>query len=158
MHKDYVLHPRYGDKPLYSGLSVSVEKLLDAHWSLAGSTFFPETAIKANIEKQNYSTFPRSYYVDVEKRCAQCNRWFIFFAQEQKFWFEELGFYIDAECTKCVDCRKKEQSIKQLLNLYATLVKTENRSSEQTQQLKHVALELLQLGYIKDSRKIDQIS
>jgi len=56
-----------------------------------------------------------------------------------------------------VDCRKKEQDIKQLMHKYEELVKKENRDEDETKLLKNTALELYQLGYIRDKQKIDKI-
>jgi len=157
MQKPYVVHPRYGDKPTCSGESHSVEEILSSHWSYRRESIFPESAIAADTTKQNYSLYPRTIYVDIEKRCAACGRWFIFFAKEQKYWFESLGFYIDADCAKCIDCRKKEQEVRVQMNQYAQLVKKKDLTEEEVRSLKRVALELFQKGYIKDKRKIDSI-
>ncbi|MGI0118297.1 zinc-ribbon domain containing protein [Zooshikella sp. RANM57] len=157
-YREYVTHPRYGDKPIYSGATFPVEKILRAHWQYKADSIFPETAIEADISKQNYSTYPICIYVDIEKKCVQCQRWFIFYAQEQKYWLEYLGFYVDADCTKCIDCRKKEQSIKFLIHEYEVLVKKSNRTEPETSKLKNIALELFQLGYIKNQNKLNGIS
>lgn len=156
--KQYVNHPRYGDRPILSGTQYSSEEVLHAHWQYKIESCFPETAIKADTSKQNYATYPIKLYVDIEKKCIQCDRWFIFFAQEQKYWFETLKFYVDADCVKCIDCRKKEQSIKRLMLDYETLVKNKNRTAKETSNLKNIALELFQLGYITNKHKIDSIS
>lgn len=156
-YKDYVPHPRYGDKPLYSGAHYSAEEIEQAHWSYERKSYFPETAIAANIDKQNYSIFPRSLYVDIEKQCRQCGRWFIFYAREQQYWYESLGFYVDADCVKCPDCRRQEQEIKTLMHAYEALLKKPDRTEEEAGQLKAIALELFQLGYIRDQHKIDRL-
>lgn len=157
MYKEYVKHPRYGDKPKYSGYKYTVDEILQSHWHYDKETIFPETAIPADVNKQNYSIYPCNIYVDIEKQCRQCQRWFIFYAQEQKYWYEELGFAIDADCVKCIDCRKKEQTVKQMMLNYEKLVKNKNRTSDETRKLKNIALELLQLGYIKNKHKLDKI-
>jgi hypothetical protein len=66
-YKDYVMHPRYGNKPISSGEQFRVEDILHAHWRYTADSIFTETAIKADISKQNYSTFPIAIYVDLEK-------------------------------------------------------------------------------------------
>lgn len=156
-YKDYVMHPRYGNKPIYSGAKIQLDEILNGHWQYKADSIFPETAIEADTSKQNYSMYPIKIYVDIEKQCLECNRWFIFYAKEQKYWFEELGFYVDADCVKCVECRKKEQSIKQLMLDYEFLLKKSDKTKEETSTLKNVALELFQLGYIEDRNKVDKI-
>lgn len=158
MHKQYVNHPRYGDKPIYSGADFPVSEIVRAHWQYDEESIFPETAILADTSVQNYSIYPIKIYVDIEKICRDCGRWFLFFAQEQKYWFESLKFYVDADCVKCIECRRKEQNVNNMMQDYEKLIKTESRTSEETSKLKYIALELFQLGYIKDKRKIDSIS
>jgi len=155
--RNYVSHPRYGDKPMCSGEDLSNDKIMGSYWAYKKDSVFPESAINADISKQNYSIFPRNVYVDIEKQCKQCNRWFIFYAMEQKYWYEELRFYIDSDCVKCTDCRKKEQSIKHMMLDYELLATIENRTELDTKKLKNIALELFQLGYIRDKNKIDKI-
>ena len=82
---------------------------------------------------------------------------FCFFAQEQKYWFEELRFYVDVTCVKCIECRKKDQAIKRRMHLYEVLVKNGSRTEKETLELKQLALELFQLGYIRNKSKVDQI-
>ena len=156
--REYVTHPRYGNKPTRSDLIASNDEIMQSHWSYNKDSIFPESAIKADISKQNYSIYPRNIYVDVEKQCIQCNRWFIFYAKEQKYWYETLGFYVDADCVKCIDCRKKEHSIKHMMQDYEKLIAKETRTEKETKQLKTIALELFQLGYIRDRNKVESIS
>lgn len=153
--RSYVPHPRFGDQPIASAHNFSEKQIKDAHWRYAGVSFFRETAIPADISKQKYATYPRSLYVDIERECESCGSWFLFFALEQKYWFEELGFWVDADCTRCIDCRKDQQAIRSMQVKYQQLVSLRDRTAEQTQALAAIAKELLQLGYIRDSGKLD---
>ncbi|MDH5446687.1 MAG: zinc-ribbon domain-containing protein [Gammaproteobacteria bacterium] len=155
--KTYVSHPRYGDKPLPSNNRYTLSEIQASYWQYEDETIFPETAIPADISKQNYSVFPRKIYVDMEKQCADCKRPFIFYAQEQKYWYEILGFFIDADCIKCVECRKQEREVNRLMQNYEKLLKTEHRTADESKTLKAIALELFQLGYIRDRQKVDRI-
>ena len=58
----------------------------------------------------------------------------------------------------CVDCRKKEQGVKQLMQNYEKLSKIQDRTDEETRVLKQTALELYQLGYIRNENKIRRIT
>lgn len=156
--KVYVNHPRYGNKPIISGCNYSRDEIEKSHWHYSSLKYFPETAIPANIEKQNDAIYPRSIYVDIEIKCELCHRLFIFFAKEQKHWFENLGFWIGAHCTRCIDCRRKDHEIKSFQMGYQELVNKKNRTKKETKRLKKFALELYQLGYIKDVNKINKIS
>jgi hypothetical protein len=153
----YVDHPRFGNKPIPSGHKYSKEQIERAHWRYPSLEYFPETAIPASTDKQKYSIYPRSLYVDIVEYCEVCHRPFIFFAKEQQYWFETLRFWIDAHCTRCFDCRHKDHEIKVMRRKYEVLVSNSNRSESESRELKQVALELYQLGYIRDVEKINQI-
>lgn len=155
--KNFVNHPRYGDKPIPSGHKFSKKDIERSHWRYVTTKYFIETAIPADINKQAYAVFPRSIYVDLEEQCLECKRPFIFYAKEQKYWFEELGFWVDAHCTRCTYCRKKDQDIKGMQATYQKLVSKKDRTKDETSQLKSIALELFQLGFIKDREKINRI-
>jgi len=150
----YINHPRYGGAPIQSEYKFLKEDIDHAHWHYTQVKYFPKTAIPADIEKQNYSTFPREIYVDIEVLCDVCNHPFLFFALEQKYWFETLGFYIDAHCTRCTNCRAKDREIKNMKKTYQNLVNKQNRTSEENKMLKQASLELYMRGYIKNKSKI----
>jgi hypothetical protein len=107
--KGIVPHPRYGDAVIPSGTTVSEADVRGSFWRYRSETIFPESAIEADINRQNYSLFPRRYYVDILKNCRSCNRPFLFFAKEQQYWYEELRFYIDADCVLCPECLASDQ-------------------------------------------------
>jgi len=153
----YVDHPRFGNRPVPSGYRYSKEDIESTHWRYSSVEYFPETAIPANTDKQKYSIYPRSLYVDIAERCEVCGRPFIFFAKEQQYWFETLGFWVDAHCTRCFDCRRQDHEIKAMQRKYETLAAKADRSEAETRELKQVALELYQLGYIRNIEKINQI-
>ena len=156
--KKYVKHSRYGSHPIPSEYNLSKHEIENAHWQYTSLKYFQNTVIPADISKQNYAVFPRKVYIDIEEQCEVCKRPFIFFAQEQKYWFEDLGFWIDAHCTRCIECRKKEQEIKAFQITYETLIKKEDRTIEESKKLKNIALELYQIGIIKNKSIVDSIS
>jgi len=149
--RSYVEHPRYGDKPLWSRFVFSKEEIEKAHFCYRQCTYFAESAIPADIEKQNYSLYPRTIYVDLEKQCVQCQRWFIFYAEEQKHWYETLHFYIDSDCVKCCECRKLDQQQTHLVREYETLLKIENRNVKEKRRFEEVVAALAANGYIKNA-------
>ena len=59
-------------------------------------------------------------------------------------------FIVDADCVKCIECRKQESSIRALMIEYEKLLKKTDRSSEQTTRLEQVARELYRVGYVTD--------
>jgi hypothetical protein len=52
------------------------------------------TAVAADVSRQIFTTMPVTHYFDVKRVCRGCQRPFLFFADEQKHWYEELGFSI----------------------------------------------------------------
>ena len=73
----------------------------------------PDGAIVADSEKQVYGLGgPLPYYTDAERTCVQCQQPFLFSAQEQKFWYETLGFNNYSKAIRCVRCRKQKRSDK----------------------------------------------
>lgn len=100
---DLVPHPRYGAAPRRSGLSLP-DDLVRACWGgWHGRRFFPATALHATATAGYWRT--HGYYVDVLKTCGTCRRPFVFFAREQRFWYETLRAHRHAEPRDCVPCR-----------------------------------------------------
>ena len=76
------------------------------------------TAIRANIDNQNYTVAPRHWYVDAEFDCESCGESFVFSASEQQAWYEEYRFYVDSIPRKCKNCRRAVRHIKNLRREY----------------------------------------
>jgi hypothetical protein len=55
----FVPHPRYGESPIPSGLSVPVQTIRRGHWRYSDERLFPESVLIADVSKQNYSVYPR---------------------------------------------------------------------------------------------------
>lgn len=118
---------------------------------------FPESVLIADTSKQNYSTFPRTYYVDIMHTCKSCRRPFIFFAAEQKHWFEMLRLYVDADCIHCPECRQNRTTAKRELKRYAELINITNPSKAELQQLVYAANSLLMQGTLKNPSRLGQL-
>ena len=82
-----------------------------------------DSAIRADILKQNYSVCPRHWYIDAVFGCRDCKKDFIFTANEQKFWYEERQFWIDSQPKRCPSCRKSERRRRALRKQYDTMIK-----------------------------------
>jgi len=154
----YVNHPVYGCQPSISEYNFPLEEIVSGYWAYKAHNIFPKSVIPADEKKQNYAMYPRRFYVDQEKQCITCDRWFLFFAKEQKYWFEELNFYIDADCVKCVECRKSDQELKRKALKYQSLISKNDRTENETKELKKLAQDLFDSGYIKNEQKVHQIS
>lgn len=77
-----------------------------------------DSAVRADVSRQNYSVCPRYWYVDATFRCSRCSETFKFTTAEQKRWYEELGFYVDSYAKNCPACRHDERKRKLLRQEY----------------------------------------
>ena len=120
-YSNYVEHPRYGRGPRITGLHVepsydpAAGPLVFLHW-LAGQ--IPNTAIPSDVSKQRPATVQVTHYLDAERICRRCNQPFIFFAEEQKFWYEELKFPLEADARECFKCRREIRDLQKLKERY----------------------------------------
>lgn len=76
------------------------------------------SAQRADISKQNFSMVPRFWYIDCTVRCGDCDEEFVFSANEQRFWYEEMKFYVDSFPRRCITCRKKRRTNLELRKKY----------------------------------------
>jgi hypothetical protein len=97
------------------------------------------TAVRADITKQDFSVCPRHWYVDAAFRCPRCKRTFVFSADEQRFWYEELRFYVDSLATHCKECRKELRQLKILKQEYDRDVVPALASSASIEQKERLA-------------------
>lgn len=88
------------------------------------------TAIKADTHRQNCSICPRFWYVDAYFNCAKCGAEFCFSCIEQRTWFEEYGFWVDAFPKHCLDCRKALRKLKTLRKQYDAMVSQTIRGTD----------------------------
>jgi hypothetical protein len=80
------------------------------------------SAIPADIRNQNFSVAPRHWYLDADFQCAQCHQEFTWTAGEQKTWFEEYRFWIDAYPRHCKKCRAQIRHLENLRKEYDSSV------------------------------------
>lgn len=146
----YVEHTRYGNRPIISGEYWSLNQIRQAYWgyNLRRDRIFPETAITADLSRQNYGYSPRRVYVDMEMTCRTCRRKFLFFALEQKHWFEELGFFCDAQCHHCQDCRHKAHREKRSRQDYDALIAKPEKTPADWARLETLGSALWEAGAI----------
>jgi hypothetical protein len=137
-YEAFVAHPRYGQGPRVTGLNPTTkyhyepgEHIVKLHWHSGRDRRIPNTAIEADISKQSFTTFPVTHYFDAKRTCHGCKRPFLFFAEEQQYWYEELGFPLDADCVRCVPCRKEEQGIARKRERYEELFHVASPTEEE---------------------------
>ena len=152
-----VPHWRYGNAPRPSGIQVSEDEIRSGFWRYSRERMFPESVLVADPSKQNYAIFPRSYYVDVLRECQSCKRPFIFFALEQRYWFETLGFFVDADCVLCPSCRRDYQSLRRRLRRYSDLLKKGDVSPKELRFLVDDGAYLFARGVLKDVNNLGRL-
>lgn len=173
---DFVPHPRYGDKPRHTGLDVQnlydgvyircwTEKEL-ARWASTHSytwidpatvgCLIPGTAITADPTKQHGSCMLNTHYYDIKRKCRDCGRMFIFFADEQRYWYEELRFPVDADCVRCHPCRHRQQALDVTRRSYETLLHVESTSLEVLLELTLARLDLVE-ARLFHPRQLDHV-
>lgn len=146
-YSQFVEHPRYGRRPRITGLNPDGgHHGVHFHWHSSRKQRIPDTAIKANLGRQKWFVYPVTHYFDVKRQCRDCGRPFLFFAEEQRHWYEKLGFSINADCVRCPICRKKTQGIARLRERYVELLRVPKRNIEQTLELADCCLSLINKG------------
>lgn len=116
------------------------------HWRSSETSRIPNTAIEADCSKQNFTTIPVTHYFDELRTCQGCRAPFIFFAAEQKHWYEELGFPLEADCVRCVFCRKQQQLLAQHKKRYEELFHQSNLSLGEKLEMAECCLSLIEAG------------
>ncbi len=98
----------------------------------------------ADLTRQTPATVPVTHYFDLQRTCRDCGRQFLFFAEEQKYWYEVLGFGLDSDCVRCADCRKKEQGIARDRETYEALFHVAEKTTEQSLEMAEACLSLIE--------------
>jgi len=142
----YVAHPRYGQGPHITGLNPQHDYIggVALQWHSPSECRIPDTAVPADLTRQSPATFPVTHYFDLKRSCDDCRKPFIFFAEEQKYWYEELGFGLESDCIGCAFCRKKQQGIAQSRAWYEALFHIADRTVEQKLEMTECCLNLVE--------------
>lgn len=112
-------------------------KLMSPHFFFGAVQVNLSNAVRANVDKQNYSTCPRYWYVEAVFLCQDCAVQFTWTTDEQGAWFEEYGFYVDSRPTRCMKCRGNKRRLKSLRQEYDRTV-GRARAGGSLEEKKHV--------------------
>ena len=155
---EFVEHPRYGRRPNITGLNPDTVYGGNTfmHWHSPKSCRIANTAIPADLNRQTPATVPVTHYYDVTRQCRDCGRSFIFFAAEQKHWYEDLGFGLDSDCVRCVPCRKRQQGLVRKRERYEELFHVAERTIDQNLEMAECCLALIEEA-IFSRRQVEKI-
>lgn len=64
------------------------------------------------VSENTYGTAPK-YYYDLVYPCLDCSKPDMWSAEEQKYWYEELGKNTNSKAVRCQICRCHTQAIKE---------------------------------------------
>lgn len=133
-YTDFVEHPRFGKGPRVTGLDVGTtsDGAVFCHWHSPPGVRVPNTAVAADPARQQPATVAVTHYFDARRDCRKCGKPFLFFAEEQKHWYEALKFPLEADCLECVPCRKDEQQLRAARQQYEALLGATTRSEADT--------------------------
>lgn len=98
------------------------------------------TAERANVAKQNCGVCPRHWYFDAIYKCKACGIEFTFSAKEQRFWYEDLKFYVGFEPQICLACRKMDRGMRLLKQQYDHLIAEAITSKELSKKTEVVGI------------------
>lgn len=74
-------------------------------WRLVGEGL-ERFGIVADTTRQDYQTGgPFFFYADFSRSCRECGEEFVYTAEAQRFWYEELGRPHDSVADRCAACR-----------------------------------------------------
>jgi hypothetical protein len=145
-YSDYVEHPRFGRGPRVTGLNPvdTVDGSVFCHWHSPLGVRVPNTAVAADVARHIRATVPVTHYFDARRVCRKCEPPFLFFAEEQRFWYEELGFPLAADALECVACRRDERQLRARKEKYEALVAAPVRTERETLLLVECAVVLVE--------------
>ncbi len=125
---------------------VTHSKKMPEHFFFGALAVHHQTAVRANVEKQNYSVCPRHWYVDADFNCQRCGRDFTWTAEEQKAWFEDYSFWVDSQPRHCITCRGDIRRLVDLRKEYdATVAAARDRGTlDQKSRIVAIVSELQQ--------------
>ena len=158
---DLVPHPRAWQMAACSPHqrpAMSIEEMRLRVWQLRGASIVPGTAVLANAghpERDSY--FARAIYADVLKQCAACARPFVFYANEQRFWFETLLLPPDVDCVNCPPCRKQLRRVKAALARYAQRLHVPRLRTKDMKAFVDDVLFLFEQGELRDIGRLGAI-
>jgi hypothetical protein len=102
----------------YFDFSDQDPRRMSLHFFMTPCSLDYESAVLADISKQNFGYSPRPWYIDMKGRCVSCGEEFCWSAVEQRLWFETYGFFVDSYAKRCLSCRREQRHTRELRKEY----------------------------------------
>jgi len=153
-------HPRAREmarKPAGRAARLSADEIRAQCWQVRRDVVLAETAVLANVDLQDYCCFPRRIYVDLLKTCATCCRPFLFYANEQRFWFEVLRLPVDVDCVDCAPCRKQRHRVRACQARYASALHAPRLDAKDMKAFVDDTLFMFEQGLLRDLARVGAI-
>lgn len=123
-----------------------------------GTAYSPEASIPADLSRQNFTAFPLEHYADKLSRCRDCRRSFVFYAQEQKYWYEDLGFHVSVACpARCSECRRTRHRRIRRFQRYSLLIRKGELTERELAILVGDAVMLYESGILEDEQRLRRL-
>lgn len=145
-YADFVEHPRYGRGPRFTAVVLKEPRVGYRLRPYCSDGLIAGTALEADLQRQTSCPVPLLYYHDLRRTCTDCDRPFIFFAAEQKYWYEEIGFTLDSDCRQCVPCRKTRQEHARRRERYEELLHRSSQTAAENLELAECCLAMIEAG------------
>ncbi len=119
-------HPLFGEIPLVERTR-RLDDGRELRWFEHDPDYRPELpigAVRGDVYRQHFCRLhnvPMYFYIDEERTCVQCRSKFTFYAKEQKYWYETLGFNLASMAIRCLRCRRERRTEAALRQQFARL-------------------------------------
>jgi len=145
-YSNFAEHPRYGRGPRFTDIRPRKVPLGYRLTTYISDNSIAGTAVEADLERQAFSPVPVLYYFDLKRECVECGRPFIFFAEEQQYWYETLGFVLNADCVRCIDCRNRRHGLERQRRRYEELFHHDGRTVDENIEMAECSMALIENG------------
>lgn len=124
---------------------VRVEQKKDGTFSTSGK--LPAGFLWGDPSRQVFGLGgPALVYGPLEKRCRDCGVDFVFTAEEQRHWYETLGFFLDSTAVRCSSCRTKRRKLEQARRAWELALKGVDSTAKSHVAVVEAGLTLLERG------------
>lgn len=124
---------------------VLVEQQKDGSFSTSGK--LPAGFLWGDPSRQVFGLGgPALVFGPLEKRCRECGVDFVFTADEQRHWYETLGFFLDSTAVRCSSCRTKRRRLEQARRAWELALKAVDSTPKSHVAVVEAGLGLLEHG------------